>query len=37
MASAVVSIGPEPDRLARSRAAAHIVVDRGMFIIIFYQ
>jgi hypothetical protein len=33
-ASAVVSIGPEPDMLARRRAAAHIVVDRGIFIII---
>lgn len=34
MASAVVSSGPEPEKLAMSRAAAHIVVDRGMFVII---
>lgn len=37
MASAVVSIGPEPDRLASRSAAAHIVVDRGMLNIIFYH
>lgn len=37
MASAVVSSEPEPDMLARRRAAAHIVVDRGIFIIIFNQ
>ena len=35
MASAVVSSGPEPDRLARTKAAAHTVVERGMFTIIF--
>jgi hypothetical protein len=35
MASAVVRIEPEPERLAISRAAAHIVVDRGIFTIIF--
>ena len=31
IASAVVSRGPEPERLARTRAAAQMVVERGMF------
>jgi hypothetical protein len=31
----VVSIEPEPDKLANTSAAAHIVVDRGIFGIIF--
>jgi len=35
MASAVVRIDPEPDRLASTKAAAHIVVDRGIFTINF--
>jgi len=30
MASAVVRSGPEPERLARTRAAAHTVVERGI-------
>lgn len=35
MASAVVRSGPEPEKLAKTSAAAHTVVDRGMFIIMF--
>lgn len=35
MASAVMSIGPEPEKLASTSAAAHTVVERGMFVIIF--
>jgi hypothetical protein len=31
MASAVVRSGPEPEKLARTRAAAQMVVERGMF------
>lgn len=31
----MVSIGPDPDMLASSKAAAHIVVDRGIFKIMF--
>lgn len=34
MASAVVSRGPEPEKLASARATAHIVVERGIFRII---
>lgn len=34
MASAVVRRGPEPEKLASTRAAAHTVVERGMFVII---
>jgi hypothetical protein len=37
IASAVVSIGPEPDKLAIRRAAAHIVVDLGMLDIMVYH
>lgn len=33
MASAVVTTEPEPEKLARTRAAAHTVVERGMFAI----
>lgn len=33
MASAVVRIGPEPVKLARSRAAAQTEVERGMSVI----
>jgi hypothetical protein len=31
MASAVVRTEPEPEKLAKTRAAAHTVVERGMF------
>jgi hypothetical protein len=34
MASAVVRSGPEPERLARTKAAAHTEVERGMVTII---
>jgi hypothetical protein len=34
MASAVVRSGPEPERLARTKAAAQTVVERGMVTII---
>lgn len=37
MASAVVNMGPEPDMLARNRAAAQTVADRAMVKIIFKQ
>lgn len=30
MASATVSMGPEPVKLAKTKAAAHTVVERGM-------
>jgi hypothetical protein len=33
MASAVVRRGPEPEKLASTSAAAHTVVERGMFTI----
>jgi hypothetical protein len=35
MASAVVTSDPEPEKLARTKAAAHTVVDRGMLRIIW--
>lgn len=35
MASAVVRSGPEPEKLAKTKAAAHTVVERGMFTIMF--
>jgi hypothetical protein len=31
MASAVVRSGPDPEKLARTSAAAHTVVERGIF------
>jgi hypothetical protein len=34
MASAVVSMGPEPEKLAMKRAAAHTVVERVILKII---
>jgi hypothetical protein len=35
MASAVVTMDPEPDMLAMTSAAAHTVVERVIFVIIF--
>jgi hypothetical protein len=35
MASAVVRSDPEPEKLARTKAAAHTVVERGMLNIIW--
>jgi len=37
MASAVVSIGPEPEKPAMSKAAAHTVVDRVMVLPVVYE
>jgi hypothetical protein len=37
MASAVVSSGPEPDRLASTNAAVHTVEERGMFVVMFLR
>lgn len=35
MASAVVSKGPEPEKLASTKAAAQTVVERGILMVVF--
>lgn len=34
MASAVVRSGPEPEKLARTRAAAHTVLERAILAVV---